>query len=55
MADEIKREPQQPEESAAAAEPPEAAQEQPEVTIDMAALAEGLKAKLEAAESRPPR
>lgn len=52
MADEIKREPQQPEESAAAAETPEAAQEQPEVTIDMAALAEGLKAKLEAAEKQ---
>ena len=52
MADEIKREPQQPEESAAAAESPEAAQEQPEVTIDMAALAEGLKAKLEAAEKQ---
>ena len=52
MADEIKREHQQPEVSAAAAGSPEAAQEQPEVTIDMAALAEGLKAKLEAAEKQ---
>ena len=57
MADEIKKpegENPQPEQTpdAQSAQPEQQAQQQPEVTVDLSALAEGLKAQLEAAEKK---